>query len=360
MAITLHDKYAKQIQEKFIKESVIAGRLSTEYSWAGVKTVKVSTPTTVAMGDYSRTATSNRYGTPVEIQDTVQELGLTQDKCFSLTIDKGNNEDQSGIKAAGKMLALQLQEQAIPTLDEYVLGVLAKKAGTVASSSTSLTKSTVSTTIDTGLAALDDAEVPDEGRTIFVSSNIYMLLKQAGQFDVTSDSVSRDAWVKGQVGTYSGCTVVKVPSGRWPVYVNFIIVQKNAATAPVKLNDTKVHQDPPGISGNLLEGRQYYDCFVFGAKSGGVYVHVDTSGSHGTVLAAPTVAIEAHTCTITPTASCTAVYTTDGTDPRYSNTATTYSAPFTTEANDVVKAYQYLTAGTAGTYPSAIGTDTDE
>ena len=32
----------------------------------------------------------------------VQELTLTQDKSFTMTIDKGNNLDQNGIKEAGK------------------------------------------------------------------------------------------------------------------------------------------------------------------------------------------------------------------------------------------------------------------
>ena len=108
MAINLHDRYAKQIQTAFTSESLITGRLSTEYSFSGVKTVKISTPQTVPMNDYRRSGT-NRYGDPEEMQDTKQELTLTQDKSFSLTVDKGNNADQNGTKAAGKMLALQLK-----------------------------------------------------------------------------------------------------------------------------------------------------------------------------------------------------------------------------------------------------------
>ena len=96
MAINLHEKYAKKIQTAFVTKSLIAGRLSTEYSFSGVKTVKVSTPQTVPMVDYTRTG-ANRYGEPVEMQDVVQELTLTQDKSFALTIDKGNNQDQQGI-----------------------------------------------------------------------------------------------------------------------------------------------------------------------------------------------------------------------------------------------------------------------
>ena len=141
---------------------------------------------------------------------------------------------------------------------------------------------------------------------------------------------------QGQVGEYDGMAVVKVPKGRWPANLNFLIVYKNSATAPVKLNDTKLHQDPPGISGNLIEGRQYYDCFVFGAKCGGIYAEVNTGSSAGTVLAAPTMCSPAAPSPAFPAPP---IYTTDGSDPRYSNTAKSGSASDVTAAGTVVKCY---------------------
>lgn len=349
MAINLHEKYAKQIQSKFVQESIIAGLLSNEYSWSGVKTVKISTPLTTPMVDYTRTGT-NRYGEPTEMQDTVQEMTLTQDKSFSLTIDKGNNADQNGIKAAGKMLALQIKERAVPTMDTYVLATLAQKAGKVVGNSTALSKTTVCDRISEGTLYLDDAEVPQEGRTLLVSNSTYKLLKHSEEF-LGVDRLGEKALAKGQVGEYDNMKVVKVPSGRWPVNVNFMIVYKNSATAPVKLNDTKLHKDPPGISGNLLEGRQYYDCFVFGPKADGVYVEVDTGSSKGTVLAAPTITAGTGAISVAGGASC--KFTTDGTDPRYSATAQVGTAAGT-GAGVVVKAYAYK----EGAYPSPVAETT--
>lgn len=106
-------------------------------------------------------------------------------------------------------------------------------------------------------------------------------------------------------------------------------------------------KSPCGNNLNLLEGRQYYDCFVFGAKADGVYVEVNTAASAGTVLAAPTIA--AATGAITPTGGATVKYTTDGSDPRYSMTAVVGTTP-TVAKNDVVKAYQYK----EGAYPSPV------
>ncbi len=350
MAVNLHDKYAKQIQTKFTSESLVAGRLSTEYSWAGAKTVKISTPVTVPMVDYNRTGI-NRYGTPTEMEDTVQELTLTQDKSFCMTIDKGNNADQSGIKPAGKMLSLQIAERAVPLMDTYVFKTLAEKAGKVVGNSTKLSKTTICERISEGTLHLDDAEVPADNRTLFLSAEAYKLLKHSDEF-LGVESLGQKALAKGQVGLYDNMTVVKVVKSRWPANVNFMIVHKNAATAPVKLNDTKLHQDPPGISGNLLEGRQYYDCFVFGAKCDGVYVEVDTSSGAGQIVDTPVIAAATGAITCA-TSGATIVFTTDGTDPRYSNTAQTGSAAGT-GVGKVVRAYAYKT----GMYPSAVSQET--
>lgn len=44
-----------------------------------------------------------------------------------------------------------------------------------------------------------------------------------------------------------------------------------ATVAPTKLEDYKVHKDPPGISGSLVEGRICYDAFVLENKTEAIY-----------------------------------------------------------------------------------------
>ena len=345
MAINLHEKYAKQIQTKFVRESLITGVLTNSYSFSGVKTVKISTPITVPMVDYTRSG-ANRYGTPTEMQDVVQEMTLTQDKSFSLTIDKGNNADQNGIKEAGRMLSLQIAERAVPLMDKYCFSKLSQMAGKIVGNSTALSKSNVCERITAGTTYMDDAEVPQDGRVLFVPSDTYAKLRLSDEFQ-KCDGMLEKSLAKGQVGTYDNMRVVKVPAGRWPANVNFIIVHKSAGCAPVKLNDTKFHTDPPGISGNLLEGRQYYDLFVFGAKCDGVYVEVNTGSGAGTICATPTLASGVLSST---TGSAIIKYTTDGSDPRYSATAKVYAAKLTDETGTAVRAY----ADKDGAFPSEV------
>ena len=342
--INLHERYAKEIQTRFTTESLLAGHLSKGYSFSGVRTVKISTPVTVPMTDYVRNG-SNRYGTPVEMEDVVQELTLSQDKAFTLTIDKGNNADQNGIKEAGKMLSLQINERAIPLMDKYGFMRLSMLAGKINGESGALTKSTVCERITKGTTYMDDREVPAFNRVLFVPSDTYAKLRLSEEFK-SCDALMEKSLSKGQVGTYDGMKVIKVPASRWPANVNFIIVHKSAACAPVKLNDTKFHKDPPGISGNLLEGRQYYDLFVFGAKCDGVYADVNTANGAATICATPK--LESKTLSTT-TPSALIKYTTDGSDPRYSASAKIATGAL--EESDVtVKAYAYKD----GAFPSEV------
>lgn len=141
--IALHEKFANKTADIFSKESVIAGILSDEYTWEGAKTIKVSTITTTPMNDYDRKKGDNRFGDPVEVGDTVQEMEVTQDKSFSSTVDKGNYVDQSAMKTGAKVLALQLKERAVPEADRYILSRLAYMAGSRNTTNTKITKANV-------------------------------------------------------------------------------------------------------------------------------------------------------------------------------------------------------------------------
>lgn len=317
MAVNLFTLHSDLTLNAFRRESLIAGKLCSDYEFTGAKTVKILTPVTVPMNNYRRSGT-NRYGSPTEMQDIVQEMTMTQDRSFALTIDKGNDADQGYAKNAGKMLMLQIAERAVPEFDKYVFNKLANKAGFIVANSTPLSRSNICDRISEAGAMLDDMEVPAYDRMLFVSTQGYKMLKHSDEFMAVQE-LGKEALAKGVVGSYDNMQVIKVPVTRWPANVNFMIVHKNAATAPVKLSETKLHKDPPGISGHLLEGREYYDCFVFGPRAYGVYAEIDTGEGKATQCAMPAIASTgALSC---ETTGAEIWYTTDGSDPRYSSSA---------------------------------------
>ena len=77
--------------------------------------------------------------------------------------------------------------------------------------------------------------------------------------------------LKGVIAMLDGASVVKVPKVRLPENFGFILAHPSATVAPVKLEDYRIHQDPPGLSGALVEGRICYDAFVLDNKMGAIY-----------------------------------------------------------------------------------------
>lgn len=337
MAVNLATKYSDKIATIFTKESFLKGKTNESYDFTGAKTLKIYTPQTVPENDYVRSG-MNRYGEPTEMQDTVQEMVMSQDKGFALTIDKGNNLDQMNTKGAGKMLQLQLKERSIPTADKYALSQWVKFAGKVAGVSDKLTKSTVTEAVADAVQYFDDHLVPEDGRYLGVSGEVFKFLKLAPEW-IGVDKLGEKSLGKGVIGEVQGMKVVKIPTSYLQTDCYFVAWYKGSVMFPYKISDAKYHTDPPGLSGDLLEGRHYYDAFVLGAKADGVYAAVLGTKKQAT----PSIEYSDPNITITSSGAEKIVYTIDGSDPRYSDSAETYSAAVDTTswtAGDyTIKAY---------------------
>lgn len=338
MAINLHEKYSKQIAGKFTHESFVQGHVYTGFEFAGAKTVNLTTPITVDLSDYNRNASANRFGTPMEMQDSVQALELTQDKSFTLAIDRGNNEDQSGIKQGARMLNMQIKERAVPLMDMWALSKFDKTAGTRVAIANTPTKSTIVEHIFAGAAALDNALVPTDGRVCYITSSMYNLLRLSPEF-VGVDRLGNEALAKGVVGYAADMLMVKVPDSYMDAY--FICTHKNAVIAPIKIKTARILNEAPGIDGVLLEGRYYFDAYTIGAKAGGVYAAIKS----GDAIALPVVTKANSQCTVTAATGITFYYTTDGSDPRYNKAAKVYTAAVTLGSGEVFKCAGQNAAG---------------
>ncbi len=268
MAINYASKYAQKIDEKFARESMTSSAVNNDYDFVGVKTVNVYSIPTAQMNDYSA-AGSSRYGTPQELENTVQELTMSRDRSFTFTIDRGTYNDTQMSNAAGAALQRQLREVVIPEIDKYRFEKICAGAGTVATGT--ISKTTAYDAFLTGAAQLIENNVPLTGLTAFVSSNFYKNIKEDSSF-IRNGDIAQKMLIKGQVGTIDGIPVIVVPKTYFPEGVEFIITSQAATTSPVKLSEYKIHDNPPGINGWLVEGRVYYDAFVLNNKSDAIYV----------------------------------------------------------------------------------------
>lgn len=270
--INLATKYSRSVDERFYRESQAVLALNNDYKFQGDKVVKVYSIPIVAMNDYTRSG-SNRYGTPNDLNRNVQTLTVTKDRAFTFIIDKGDRVQSEMVSDAGKALARQLREVVVPEFDTYVFKKLADAAVAAGNTdSTALDKTNAYSYFLKAMERLGDNYVPDKDRVAFCTNHFANLLKQDASFMKYGDK-SQEMLEKGVIGEVDGCKIVKVPASHLPSGAAFLITHPIAATAPKQLEEYKIHDDPPGISGYLVEGRFIYDCFVLGEKSDAIYYH---------------------------------------------------------------------------------------
>lgn len=273
MAIDLVTRYLPYVDELFSTESKKSMLTNQDFSWTGAHTVKVYKITTAKMNDYGRSGPGvgewSRYGAVQGLDATTEELTLKKDRSFTFAIDKLDKDETSDQLAAASALARQIRQVVIPEVDTYTYDVMAKGAGTKPEA-LALTSENIYTEILKASNTLDNAEVPETERCIVVTPDVYQLMKQSKEITMETD-IGSDMRLKGVVSNLDGALVVKVPANRMPEKFGFMMLHPCATVAPTKLEDYKTHQDPPGISGDLVEGRICYDAFVLENKAKAIY-----------------------------------------------------------------------------------------
>lgn len=284
MAINLVTKFLPYVDEQFTAESKKSLLTNNDFSWTGAHSIKVYKISTGTMNDYDRAGTgenASRYGAASTLSATTEEFTLSKDRSFTFTIDKLDTDETGQQLQAASALARQQREVIIPEVDSYVYGVMCTKAGTKPTA-LELTATNIYTEILKASEALDDALVPETGRILVVTPATYTLMKQCKDIIMETD-IANDMRLKGVIGMLDGASVIKVPAKRLPSAFGFMMAHPSATVAPTKLEDYKVHQDPPGISGSLVEGRIVYDAFVLDNKVKAIYYQaVKASTSSGT------------------------------------------------------------------------------
>jgi len=348
MAVNLAVKYAKQFAAAFAPESYLEGRYNTKWSFEGVKEIAIQSPVTVPMTPYTR-AGANRYGNPTEMDTALQKLTLTKDEGFTKTLDRGNYTDSQMAISAANWLNEEVKQVVRPTTEKYALHKWAQDAGQIATIAAAPTKSTVTDAMLGLDVALDNGNVSDSARYLYIPTSQHKNIALSSEF-LSLEKLGEKAVGRGHIGQIGNMNVIKVPDAYMPANCFGLVAHKDSVILARKLSEVHRHIDPPGISGWLMEGRCYYDAFVLAAKAAGVAALVLASAKQAT----PTINISSGSATITSSGATEIKYTLDGTDPRYSASAQVYSAAVNVASGTVVKAVAYKT----GSFASDVATAT--
>ena len=341
MADVIHfsEKHKQSLMEGFRKSSETDALFSHELDmeFSGVKTVHVKSVKTYDLQDYDRSrqvGSGSRYGATQEVGDEEQTFEMTQDKSLSLSIDKGNNAEQFNMKKAGEVMKAHREERIMPAVDTYRMAKWAKDAGIHKELSAVPTKANIVSQIIELKNDMLECGVPENQINLVVKRQYMPAIKLSTEWTAL-DSLGGKSLPSGFIGELDGMPVKPMTSSRFPAGAAFVLIYKGSVIAPMKIKDFKAHVDPPGLSGDLLEFRMLHDAFVLGKKANGVAVGCLPS----TVATLPTINVSGGNATVTIASGQTGYYTLDGSDPRYSVEAKTYTSAIALKSGDQLRAY---------------------
>lgn len=275
MAINLATKFESKTSELLRVGRKSSAFTNQDYSWDGNNAIIVATLTDPTMGNYDKTAAANRYGNATEVEDTIQTFTLSRDRAWTKTIDKANFQDSQMIRKPAKYLAQATKNVLIPEIDAYVFQTLLTAGATAGRDNISTDAAVTAANAYTNFllinANITNNEAPESGRVAAITATYYQFLKQSGL--ILDSEKGQGKLESGDLGTVDGVRLILVPSTRMPAATELIISHPSVAVAPEKLVDYTLHKNAVGISGDVLEYRHRYDCFIDVNRVNAIGVH---------------------------------------------------------------------------------------
>ena len=206
-SITLASKFVPIIDGVYKAESVTNGMdASTRPDFSGANEVKVLKVSTTGLGDYSRAS-----GYPKgDVTAAWETLTLTEERGKEISVDRMDDEETLGL-TFGTVTGEFMRLHVIPELDAYRFAKYASASGiNRVAVPAALEKTTIIAAIDEAARQLDEDEVPQAGRRLYINSDLKPVLNAA---------LSREWGSDGAVNTvlagYNDMPVTWVPKSRF-------------------------------------------------------------------------------------------------------------------------------------------------
>lgn len=287
-------KYLPLLDEVY-KVSSITSMLDANpavLSFIGAREVKVYKATVNGLGDYDRNT-----GFPEgDITGTWETLHLEQDRGRTFEVDRMDNDETLDM-AFGTLSNEFLRTKVVPEIDAYRFAKYASATGATKKSGTLSDGQAIINEIDDATAAMDENEVPTEGRILFITPTKYSLLKRntslMSRLSTTSGSVNRNFEMLDNMrivqvpqtrfytaidlrdGRTSGETAGGYVKASGASDINFMILHPSAVLQIVKHVLPRIFSPDTNqkMDAWKFDYRVYHDAFTYANKEGAIFVH---------------------------------------------------------------------------------------
>ncbi|MBR0463447.1 MAG: hypothetical protein IJJ23_03585 [Clostridia bacterium] len=235
-----------------------------------------------------------------------QAVELDMDREWNTLVDPMDIDETNGVATIANITRAFTEFQKVPEMDAYIASKLAGFASAFGGVSTqSLTSSSILTEWDNALEFMTNQRVNRDRLVAYMTPGTYKLLKQATGLTRFIEVTNGIQAVDRNVARLDGVTVVEVPADMmktaytftegWAidtahaVQINFMLVDPMAVAAPIKYETAMMSAPTAQSKGKYLYyERYYYGAFILNQRQAGVYAHVGSAPSVGTLTVTST------------------------------------------------------------------------
>ena len=233
-----------------------------------------------------------------------QAVELQMDREWSTLVDPMDMSETNDVANLANITRAFVEMQKVPEMDAFLASKLASFASTYGGTSTeSLTSSTILTEWDKAVAYMTNQRVNRDRVIAYMTPGTYKLLKQATGMTRFIEVTNGIRDVDRNIARLDGVRVIEVPEDMmktaytftegWAVdtlnaaQINFLLVDPMAVAAPIKYEVSMMSAPEAQNKGKYLYyERYYYGAFILDQRQAGIYAHLGSAPSLGTLTVA--------------------------------------------------------------------------
>lgn len=292
-SIALAQKYLPMLDEVYKASAKSAILDATKVEIVNGNTVKVFKTSMDGLGDYSR----NDGFIKGDVTGTWETLTLSKDRGRTFQVDRMDNEETIDM-AFGTLAGEFIRTKVVPEVDAYAFAKLAGTSGIDSGTAADITVGTtdVPSLIEEAERSMNENEVPQEGRILFISETAYAGMKNK----IDRTTMNGEGGIDRGVVSFDGMRIIRVPQNRFytaiTLYdgktagqtaggyvgtattgykINFMIVHPSAVCKVVKHVLPRIFTPDVNQAADAwkFDYRLYHDIFAYENKVKGIYLH---------------------------------------------------------------------------------------
>lgn len=244
----------------------------SRYKWTGAKTIEIPSLTTTGRTEGSR----DTIGTAKRNFDNAWEpKTLSNHRKWSTLVHPMDIDETNQVASIQNITKVFNQEQKFPEMDAYLISKIYADATAVQAScadTTALAVDNLLTIFDGYMTDMDEANVPVDGRILYVTPVINTLLKQAKELQ--RYVANGDAAIRRAVRSLDEVKIESVPSklmktvydftegwavGEGAKQINMMLIHPTAVITPEKYAFAQLDAPSAGSEGKWIYFEESYD-----------------------------------------------------------------------------------------------------